>query len=575
MFASLKILLVEDDEDDFILTRELLHEIFGTQVGLDWIDDPDRALAAILGNMHDICLVDYRLGKKDGIELVREAARQDCCAPIILLTGLDDREIDIEAMEAGAADYLVKSQNTAPLLDRAIRYAIERKRIQESLAKLAQYDPLTGLANRSLFQSRLKDALASAKRTGQMIAVMLLDLDHFKDINDSLGHPAGDALLKEVAVRLKHNVRETDTVARLGGDEFAVIATNIDHLEGVATVAEKLVDAIAVPFDFENNEIRTGTSVGISVSPPDVSEPEHLLKHADFALYQAKSAGRGTWQFYDAEMNAKRQARKTMEDHLARALERNEFTLFYQPKINARTGEATGAEALIRWLHPEYGMVPPLEFIPIAEESGQIVEIGAWVVRTACAQHLAWREAGLPPVPVAVNLSPVQFKNGDLPLALRAIVAEFGLSPGFIELEITESVLVENTESVSKQFHTLRKLGHLIAIDDFGTGYSSLAYLKQFPVDKLKIDRAFVANITENPGDAALAKGIIALAKSLGMGVVAEGVETEEQLALLSRHGCEEIQGYYYSPPIPAEAFADWFRARAKKLKGVDAASVA
>ena len=575
MFASLKILLVEDDEDDFILTRELLHEIFGTQVGLDWIDDPDRALAAILGNMHDICLVDYRLGKKDGIELVREAARQDCCAPIILLTGLDDREIDIEAMEAGAADYLVKSQNTAPLLDRAIRYAIERKRIQESLAKLAQYDPLTGLANRSLFQSRLKDALASAKRTGQMIAVMLLDLDHFKDINDSLGHPAGDALLKEVAVRLKHNVRETDTVARLGGDEFAVIATNIDHLEGVATVAEKLVDAIAVPFDFENNEIRTGTSVGISVSPPDVSEPEHLLKHADFALYQAKSAGRGTWQFYDAEMNAKRQARKTMEDHLARALERNEFTLFYQPKINARTGEATGAEALIRWLHPEYGMVPPLEFIPIAEESGQIVEIGAWVVRTACAQHLAWREAGLPPVPVAVNLSPVQFKNGDLPLALRAIVAEFGLSPGFIELEITESVLVENTESVSKQFHTLRKLGHLIAIDDFGTGYSALAYLKQFPVDKLKIDRAFVANITENPGDAALAKGIIALAKSLGMGVVAEGVETEEQLALLSRHGCEEIQGYYYSPPIPAEAFADWFRARAKKLKGVDAASVA
>ena len=436
MFASLKILLVEDDEDDFILTRELLHEIFGTQVGLDWIDDPDRALAAILGNTHDICLVDYRLGKKDGIELVREAARQDCSAPIILLTGLDDREIDIEAMEAGAADYLVKSQITAPLLDRAIRYAIERKRIQESLAKLAQYDPLTGLANRSLFQSRLKDALASAKRTGQMIAVMLLDLDHFKDINDSLGHPAGDALLKDVAVRLKHNVRETDTVARLGGDEFAVIATNIDHLEGVATVAEKLVDAIAVPFDFENNEIRTGTSVGISVSPPDVSEPEHLLKHADFELYQAKSAGRGTWQFYDAEMNAKRQARKTMEDHLARALERNEFTLFYQPKINARTGEATGAEALIRWLHPEYGMVPPLEFIPIAEESGQIVEIGAWVVRTACAQHLAWREAGLPPVPVAVNLSPVQFKNGDLPLALRAIVAEFGLSPGFIELEI-------------------------------------------------------------------------------------------------------------------------------------------
>ena len=575
MFEPIKILLVEDDEDDFVLTRELLHEIFGSQVGLDWIADPDDALDAILGNTHDICLVDYRLGRRDGIDLVREATRQDCSAPIILLTGLDDREIDIQAMEAGAADYLVKGQITAPLLDRAIRYAIERKRIQESLAKLAQYDPLTGLANRSLFQSRLKDALANAKRTGQMVAIMLLDLDHFKDINDSLGHPAGDALLKEVAARLKHNVRETDTVARLGGDEFAVIATNIDHLEGVATVAEKLVDAIAVPFGFEYHEIRTGTSVGISVSPPDVSEPEHLLKHADFALYQAKSAGRGTWQFYDAEMNAKRQARKTMEDHLARALGRNEFTLFYQPKVHARTGVVTGVEALIRWLHPEYGMVPPAEFIPIAEESGQIIEIGAWVVRTACAQHLAWREAGLPPIPVAINLSSVQFKDGNLPLTLRAIMAEFGLSPQFFELEITESVIVENTESVSEQFRMLRKLGHPIAIDDFGTGYSSLAYLKQFPVDKLKIDRAFVANITEDPGDAALAKGIIALAKSLGMGVVAEGVETAGQLALLRRHGCEEIQGYYYSPPITAEAFAVWYRARAKKLKDADAASVA
>jgi len=444
----------------------------------------------------------------------------------------------------------------------------ERKNFERELEALALYDVLTGVANRSLFQSRLQDALANARRTGQMVAIMLLDLDHFKDINDSLGHPAGDALLKEVAIRLKHNLRETDTIARLGGDEFAVIATNIKNVESIPIVAEKLINALAAPFWFEHQEICTGTSIGITTYPADDNDSETMLKHADFALYQAKAEGRGTWRFYDAEMNAKRQARKTLEDHLARALKRNEFTLFYQPKIDARSGAVTGVEALIRWIHPDYGMMSPFEFVRIAEQSGQIVEIGAWVIRAACAQHLVWRKSGLPPIPVAVNLSSVQFKDGEVPLTLRAILGEFGLDPACIELEITESVIVENTDSVARQFCMLRKMGHAIAVDDFGTGYSSLAYLKHFPVDKLKIDRAFVANVTENSVDAALAGGVIALAKSLGMRTVAEGVETIEQLALLRRHGCDEIQGYYYSPPITAEEFAGWYRARTNKLNG-------
>ncbi len=440
----------------------------------------------------------------------------------------------------------------------------ERKQAEQQLSDLARLDTLTGLANRSLFYQRLHEALAQAQRTGRMVALLLLDLDRFKEINDTLGHPAGDALLREVAVRLCETMRETDTVARLGGDEFAIIATNLESLDGIGPIANKLIEAIAPPFHLDGQEVRTSTSIGVSVCPPEEANPDVMLTHADFALYQAKAEGRGNWQFFDEDMNGQRKARKALEADLERAIANDQFTLFYQPKVHAVTGELTGVEALIRWHHPERGMVSPMEFIPIAESVGRIVELGEWVMRTACAQHVAWREAGLPAIPISVNLSAVQFKNDGLAETIHAITSEFGVDPTYLELEITESTIIHNLDAVARQFEALHALGYKVLIDDFGTGYSSLAYLRRFPIDALKIDRSFVANMTENPDDASITGAIVSLARSLGIDVVAEGVETPEQLALLRRQGCTEVQGYLFKPPVPADDFVEWLQARSR-----------
>lgn len=569
MYQHLKILLIEDDEDDFILVQDLLKEAFESRFDLDWIDNWDGALDALSQNAHDICFVDYRLGKSDGVELVRIAVDQGCKIPIILATGLESREIDIQAMEAGAADYLVKSQLTAPLIDRAIRYAIERKRVEESLATLSHYDPLTGLANRSLFQVRLNDAVAQSKRANHLIAVMLLDLDHFKDINDTWGHPVGDALLKGVAERLEVVTRETDTVARLGGDEFAIIATNLTDSEGAATLANKAIEALKEPFQLDGKEVRTATSVGISLFPSDKGDDADLQKHADFALYQAKGNGRGLLQFYDAEMNVKRSKRKSLERDLELALEREELSLNYQPKVQAVTGAITGVEALLRWKHPERGQISPVEFIPIAESTGQIIEIGQWVIETACAAHFAWIDAGLSPIPVAVNLSGVQLTRGGLVDSITKIVADTGIDPRFLEFEITEGAIIDKLDAVSKILSELHDLGHKLYIDDFGTGYSSLVHLKRFPVDCLKIDRSFITNIPDNPDDVAITRAVIALARSLGMKVVAEGVENWSQFSYLQESNCREMQGYYFSPPLPSTELVEWIRQRKRGLSTV------
>lgn len=404
---------------------------------------------------------------------------------------------------------------------------------------------------------------------GDLVAVMLLDLDHFKDINDSWGHPVGDALLKSVADRLVSNTRETDTVSRLGGDEFAIIATNLADPEGAATLAHKAIKAISEPFNLDGQEVRTATSIGISLYPMDKTDPEKLLKHADFALYQAKGAGRGTFQFYDAEMNARRRARKTLEAELGLALERRELSLHYQPKVHAITGAVTGVEALLRWTHPERGAIPPTEFIPIAEASGQIVEIGRWVMETACAEHFVWRKAGLPPISMAVNLSGIQLRRPDLVDTVVKVVADTGIEPQHLEFEITEGTIIDKQGSVIKVLHALRGRGHKLSIDDFGTGYSSLVHLKQFPVDSLKIDRSFVANIPDSPDDVAITRAVIALAQSLNLRTVAEGVENWAQFTCLQEWDCRELQGYYFCRPVPSEQFVAWFQKRKKSLSSV------
>lgn len=566
MTPAPSILLVEDDEDDYVLARGLLSEIFGPSLKLDWVETWDAGLEALRKGTHDICLADFRLGDRNGLELVREAATLGCTVPIILLTGQDNREIDLAAVKAGATDYLVKGEITAPLLDRAIRYAIERKKVEMQLVRFAQYDSLTGLANRSLFHTRLGDAIAHAKRTKQLVAVLLLDLDHFKNVNDSLGHPVGDMLLTQVSERLTACARETDTVARLGGDEFAVIATNMTHGDGAAALARKLIDALAAPFTLNGQEVFTATSMGITLFPLDDKEPEQLLKNADMALYQAKAEGRGRYRFYDAKMNARAQARKTLEFEMRRALERHEFCLHFQPKINTFTGDLTGVEALIRWQHPERGMVLPGEFIPVAETTGLIVPLGDWVLHTACAQSVAWQKMGLPPVPVAVNVSAIQFKGTDFIDTVTRAIDESGIDPACLELELTESTVMDETEVMTELLHRLRDLRLNVAIDDFGTGCSSFLRLKELPVNKLKIDLSFVRNVTDDPANAAITKTIITLAKNLNLGVIAEGVETAEQFAFLLQHECQEVQGYYISRPLSGDQFTVWYGERLQNL---------
>ena len=560
-----RILLIEDDEDDYVLTKGLLVGIFGRDLRLDWVKDWRAALEAIEQEAHDVYLIDYRLGERTGLDLVAEATQRGHTAPMILLTGQDTRDIDLAAMNAGVADYLVKQQLTEALLDRAIRYAIKQKEFEARLAALAEYDPLTGLANRALFQKRLDGAIALAKRLDSHFALLLLDLDRFKDVNDTLGHPEGDRLLTQVAARLTEGARETDTVARLGGDEFAIIASPLSKPSDGAIIAQKILDTVSVSYELGNHAVFTGTSIGISIYPTDADDTATLLKFADIALYHAKDTGRGTYQFFDEEMNARVQFCNAIEGELRQAIEREEFVLHYQPKIDVFNGDVVGVEALIRWNHPERGLMAPGEFIPVAEATGLIVPLGEWVLEAACAQAVAWRESGMPMIPVAVNVSPVQFKRGTIVDTVVKVIERTGIDPAALELEITESLIMEDVDATMRLLDELHRLRVSLAIDDFGTGYSSLAFLKRFPVNKLKIDRSFIRDIAHDPDDAAITRAIINLGESLNLDVIAEGVESEEQLAFLRLQRCREIQGFLISKPLPADAFVEWHASQQRR----------
>jgi diguanylate cyclase (GGDEF)-like protein len=429
------------------------------------------------------------------------------------------------------------------------------ERTQANLYSLAHIDALTGLPNRLLFLDRLNQTMVQAHRNERLVAVMLLDLDRFKAINDTLGHTMGDLLLKSVAERLATCVREDDTVARLGGDEFTVLLPEIRYIQDAAAVAQKILDALAQPFFLDGHEVFIGASIGISLYPFD-DELSALLRNADTAMYVSKQHGGNTYQFYTAEMSTASLRRLSLEGALRRALERGEFVLHYQPQIDLARGEIVGAEALVRWQHPDLGLLGPMEFIPLAEENGLIIPLGEWVLRAACAQNRAWQNAGLPPIRVAVNLSVRQFHQKNLADIVARILGQTGLDAHRLELEITESCLMQNTQTTVTLLTELNRLGVRISIDDFGTGYSSLAYLKRFPIDTLKIDRSFVCDIDTDPNDAAIVKAIIALAQSLEMHVIAEGVETQNQLDFLRTYQCNEIQGYLISRPLPAGDFA-------------------
>lgn len=439
---------------------------------------------------------------------------------------------------------------------------IMTERKQAHLYHLAHYDALTGLPNRLLFEDRLTQALVQERRAGQLVALLFLDLDRFKVINDTFGHAVGDLLLKAVAERLSQTVRESDTVARMGGDEFTLIFSGLREPQDAGQIAQLILEAMAKPFVLEGHEVHVSASIGITLYPLDnhsidgkMSAIETLLKNADTAMYKAKDQGKNNYQFFKAEMNVATLERLLLENDLRKALENGEFILHYQPRIHCADGSVSGMEALIRWRHPTLGLVSPAAFIPLAEETGLIVPIGEWVLRTACAQTKAWLDAGMRPLRVAVNLSARQFKHAGLIVMIENVLRKTGLNPSCLEVELTEGLAMEDVKQTVITLNTLNAIGVSIAIDDFGTGYSSLAYLKRFPVDFLKIDQSFVRDIGASADSAAIVKTIIAMAHNLQLEVVGEGVETAEQLEFLRQHVCEEVQGYLFSRPLPADEF--------------------
>ena len=421
---------------------------------------------------------------------------------------------------------------------------------QERLHHLAHHDALTGLPNRVLFVERLKHALQRAERRKRAVAVLFLDMDRFKIVNDTLGHEAGDRLLQAMAARLHACIREGDTVARFGGDEFAGFLSDVASPEDVAVVVSKFLDALAPPFLIDGHELFISGSIGISLYPEDGTDTQTLMKNADSAMYRAKQKGGNTSEFYHSEMTEHALTRLSRETGLRRGLEREEFVLHYQPQFDLKSGEVVGFEALIRWENSEAGAMQPNEFIPLLEETGLIVQVGEWILRTACMQHAAWLAAGLPPLRIAVNISSRQFDGDELIVTLRKVLDAHCMEPQYLELEITETILMKNAEPDIEALQALSSMGMRFAIDDFGTGYSSLTYLKRFPINILKIDKAFVHDITSNADDAAIVRAIITMAHSLNMKTVAEGVETREQLDFLRTQGCDYAQGYYFSPPL-------------------------
>lgn len=436
----------------------------------------------------------------------------------------------------------------------------ERREAEQRVEFLAYHDVLTRLPNRELARDRLNQAIADAHRHGTLVALVFLDLDHFKNINDSLGHGAGDRLLQWVAACLREHVREVDTVSRQGGDEFLLVLKDLPDVDAVAPIVSKLLEELSQPVLIDGRELSTSASMGIALSPNDGEDFDTLSQRADTAMYRAKEEGRNTYRFFDDRMNQESIERLTMRQELRRALEHKQFILHYQPQLDLRTRAVVGVEALIRWLHPEKGLIPPAVFIPVAEESGLIVPMGDWVIEEAARQAMAWQQAGLKPMTMAVNLSALQFRRGNLEAVVAQALAASGMPASLLELELTESVLISDSDSVEARLRGLKAMGVTVSIDDFGTGYSSLSYLRRFSVDKLKIDQSFVRDLDRSPDDVGIVRAIIQMAASLGLKTIAEGVESEPMAQLLCDLGCEEAQGYGFARPLPPDALAAWLR---------------
>jgi len=596
MNVQIKVLLIEDNPADARLIEIMLAGVQGITFDLTWVDSLSAGLAQLAADGIDVILLDLGLPESSGLDTLNRMFSQAPKVPtLVVLSGLADETIAVQAVQSGAQDYLVKGQVDSALLVRSIRYAIERSQAEEALRQahdelerrvvertaelantvdalhteiaehrqaeeriryMAHHDTLTGLPNRALFQDRIKQAITHAHRNVTQVAVLFIDLDYFKHINDLLGHHIGDCLLQMVAMRLQKCLREGDSVARLGGDEFVLSLPILTDSRGALLVAQKAQDSLKETFVVNGHELHLDCSIGISLYPEHGMDVEALMRAADTAMYHAKEQGRGNIQFFTHALDETARQRMTLENRLRYALEHDELVLYYQPQVDMVRGSIFSAEALLRWEQPGKPTISCGEFISIAEETGLILPIGEWVLRQACIQLKQWHKAGCPALHMAINLSPRQFYQPHFLRTIKQIIQETELPASTLDLEITESLLLQRNEDIVDILRQLSNLGVQLSIDDFGTGYSNLAYLQRFPVHAIKIDQSFIHDIGHEPRAKALVSAIIAMAHSLHMKVLAEGVETLQQINFLLSQGCRLAQGYYYSEAVSAEDFS-------------------
>lgn len=589
-----KILVCDDDINVRLLTRQCLEAEDMTVVEAA---NGTEALDVFIRERPDLIFLDVEMPGMTGLEVCERLRQmpQGESIPIMIVTGSDDRKSIDQGFEAGATQYKTKPVNWS-LLGRDVLYMLRAseafnalKRQEDRLRYLAYYDPLTSLPNRRSFNEQLNRILKRCRRHNSNAALLFIDLDHFKRINDSIGHGRGDRLLVEIARRLTLELREDDVInyyteknmqeevkagtteiARLGGDEFTVVLSDIPDAMQVERVAKRILDTLSKPISLQSHNPIVTPSIGIAIFPADGEDPDTLVRNADTAMYAAKSNGRACYRFYDEAMNARAVQQLKMEEELRDAMRENELELRYQPQVNARTGEVVSMEALVRWKHPTRGMVSPLEFIPVAERTGQIIELGEWVMGEVARNCQYWDSMGLKPFHVCINISPLQFNQSNLPQWIESFLTRSGLDPTRLELELTESAIMNDAQTNIEKLTKLKELGLKLAVDDFGTGYSSLSYLKRFPIDTLKIDQSFVADLSRADG-AAIVDAIIALSKTLNLRVIAEGIEEREQLDYLVTRGCDLLQGYFFSHPLYPEDVPDMLRHNfSEDVKGKD-----
>lgn len=562
------ILLIDGDKIERRAVARAVRDT-GLDCALHEADSIEAAVDACRNTRFDCVLMDYDLPDGDGLTFGRRVREHvDGELATVYLTDENDEDDEFAAsmaLQLGAAEFLCKTHVCGEVVKRAINYAIARRNFLNELDNLGQYDPVTRLPNRSLFTNMLDRAIAKATRNDTTFGLLILDLDRFKDINDTLGHSFGDELLQHVSQRLEHNVRRSDFVSRLGADEFAVIAEETPNSDGIETLARNLIQCLPKRFNIAGHMVTLSASAGIAMFPSDGENAEQLLKNADLALNKAKEDGRARHRFFDEALHRRARERREIETDLFNALENRQLRLYYQPKLNCASGEVVGTEALLRWEHPERGLMLPYQFIKIAEDSQLIHPLGEWVIETACRQLRDWQAQGLPALPCSINISPAQLETAELLRCLSKAVSEFGVQPSNIELEVPENLAVSNLERITARVEKLRAAGFRVVIDDFGGDLASLSLLRRLPLDGLKIDMAFVHSALQDRNDAEVVSAVIGLAKNLNLQVTAEGVETESQFHFLRNQGSDLVQGHYFSQALPADIFAAWFRTRLQR----------